>query len=644
VIRHRNEPLVVGATAEATEDVEIPQSPSASKAWSHSGRIDFSRLDSSLQVLFGATLVLFFALLLPWYTFRVVGPRGGIATGSASAMEVGGWRYLIWSLVLLTIVFLFLESVTSFKRPSWLKRYEVLLGVTIADVVLVLVAALATRSAPPHPQGLPVPDAALQTSVGAWIALAAAVAALGAAIAGTGDHGRLRVGGLRVQSPVTGLRSPFVRSAPGVASGTGAVVAGTAIAGAIGAPFDTAVEAPVEPRVVTPGEAAIEAPVEAPPEATEPQVEALVEAPPVEPAVEMPVEASGEAPPVEPAVDAPVEALADAPVEPDLEESVAPAPAAPVEVGGATAAATTAVVGWRRWLRPSRGAPEAAEREDSEAGAFEADMAEADVAEPELAEDAREPLASEAAVADAATTTEPEAVGVEAAVAEQPADVEPAEAGAALAGAGAWYAWQGRHDHGELATVGAGSTDSEARAEMPEQATAVEAPAGAEDAPAPVDEGAYAAVGGAPAAAAEATPSAASKLKERFAKVGPRLAAAAAGIKRMFGVVEEPYPAYDEGPDGEHAAYEAQPEYTEAIPVTGTDYPAAVDHGADRGQYTPIEDWSAEWPDFSGHAGEIHDDEDVQAGDHEAPENAADTSGAPQFHWEAPSLPPAPPL
>lgn len=269
-MRHRTETLVVGATAELPEEADIPQSPSASKAWSHGGQIDFTRLDVSLRVLFATTFALFIALQLPWYTFHIDRPHGP-ATGSASAMAAGGWRYLIWTLVLLTLVFLFLESVTSWKRPGWLKRYEILLGVAVVDLVLVLVAGLAVKGVPPHPRGLPVPDGALQTSFGAWIALILAITALAAAIAGRDESGAIRVAelrvhvaGLRLQSPLTGVRSPFVRTPrEGVGATAGAAAVVETPAGAPPSDGSVTAWAPAEQVVEPAASEAVEAAVPA---------------------------------------------------------------------------------------------------------------------------------------------------------------------------------------------------------------------------------------------------------------------------------------------------------------------------------------------------------------------------------------------
>lgn len=212
-MRRRSEPLVVVAT----DENDIPQSPSASKAWGHSGSIDFTRLDVPLRVSAGATLALFIALQLPWYTFAVPSAKG-VSHGSASAMVAGGWRYVIWGLALATLGVLFLESVTSFKRPSWLPRYEVLMGVAVVNLVLVLIAGVATSAVPPHYHGT-VPSHDLGTSFGVWVALSAAAVAVAAAIAGRNDDGVARLAGLRVQSPVIGLRSPVIwQRAPSAAS------------------------------------------------------------------------------------------------------------------------------------------------------------------------------------------------------------------------------------------------------------------------------------------------------------------------------------------------------------------------------------------------------------------------------------------
>jgi hypothetical protein len=287
-MRHRTEPLVV----EATDANEIPQSPSLAKAWNHSGRIDFRRLDASLLVLGGATLLLFVALQLPWYTFSVPGRRTP-TTGSASAMIAGGWRYVIWAFALATLLLLFLESVTTWKRPSWLRRYEVLLTVAVVDLALVIVAGLVSKGVPPHHAVTVVRSGAIDTAIGAWVALGAAAVAVGAATAGLADNGVARLAGVRVRlpvtgvrSPITGVRSPIIRERP---AGEGAPLAAEASVGvSVGVPVE-------EPAAPVP-EAFVEPVAEPVAEAfAEPAADAFVE-PAVEPVVESAVE-----PVVEPA-------------------------------------------------------------------------------------------------------------------------------------------------------------------------------------------------------------------------------------------------------------------------------------------------------------------------------------------------------
>jgi hypothetical protein len=310
-MRHRSEPLVV----EATDANEIPQSPSMAKAWNHSGRLDFRRLDPSLLVLGAATLLLFVALQLPWYTFSVPG-RKTPTTGSASAMIAGGWRYVIWAFAIATILLLFLESVTTWKRPSWLRRYEVLLTVAVVDLVLVIVAGLVSKGVPPHHAVTVVRSGAIDTAIGAWVALGAAAVAVGAATAGRADNGVARLAGVRVRfpvtgvrSPVTGVRSPIIRARP---AGEGAPVAAEAC-----------VDVPVEGSVAPAAEALAEPTVEPVAEVfVEPALEVFVE-----PALEVFVEPAPEAAAetfVEPAADAFVEPAFEAFVEPAYEPVEAP--------------------------------------------------------------------------------------------------------------------------------------------------------------------------------------------------------------------------------------------------------------------------------------------------------------------------------
>jgi hypothetical protein len=151
------------------------------------GRIDFTRLDVRTRVIGGASLLLFLALEMPWYT---TAPRPGVGglTGSSNAMVAGGWRWLLWAGCLSVVGYVFLESVTSFERPTWLRREETLTAITGLNLLLVLIGALVDS---PLPRLGGTRLATLQsagTSWGAWIALAAATAAAGASLLALRDR------------------------------------------------------------------------------------------------------------------------------------------------------------------------------------------------------------------------------------------------------------------------------------------------------------------------------------------------------------------------------------------------------------------------------------------------------------------------
>jgi len=153
----------------------------AHEPWAPLGRIDFSRLDVTTRVIGGASLVLFLALEMTWYTTAPTSRTAGF-TGSASAMIAGGWRWLLWVGCLSIVGYVFLESVTSFQPPKWLRREETLAAVTGLNLVLVLIGALVDTPLPPLGGARTAAGQSVGTSWGAWIALTAALAASAASL------------------------------------------------------------------------------------------------------------------------------------------------------------------------------------------------------------------------------------------------------------------------------------------------------------------------------------------------------------------------------------------------------------------------------------------------------------------------------
>lgn len=158
---------------------EVPAGP-ARAGWQPVGRVDLARLPATSLAQGAGALLLFLSLQLPWYTVSTAA-----ATGSASAMVAGGWRWLIWLLSLGTVVYLFLRSVTTWRDPPWLsegsRRSQVLAGVAGLNFVLVLIAAFASKAKPPSivplPRGIGV-----GTAIGAYLAVILAIAVLVAAV------------------------------------------------------------------------------------------------------------------------------------------------------------------------------------------------------------------------------------------------------------------------------------------------------------------------------------------------------------------------------------------------------------------------------------------------------------------------------
>jgi hypothetical protein len=150
------------------------------------GRIDFARLNVATRVIGVASLVLFLALEMPWYTTAPAAMTGGLS-GSANAMIAGGWRWLLWLGCLSVVCYVFLEAVTTFRAPKWLRREETLIAVTGLNLVLVLVGILVDAPLPPL-GGRAAAGQSVGTSWGAWISLAAAAAALAASLLALRDR------------------------------------------------------------------------------------------------------------------------------------------------------------------------------------------------------------------------------------------------------------------------------------------------------------------------------------------------------------------------------------------------------------------------------------------------------------------------
>lgn len=152
----------------------------ARAGWQPTGRVDLARLPQTSLAQGAGALLLFLSLQLPWYTFSTTG-----ATGSASAMVAGGWRWLIWLISLGTVVYFFLTSVTTWRDPPWLseggRRSQVLAGVAGLNFVLVLIAAFASKATPPSVVPLPH-GTGVGTAVGAYLAIILALAVLVAAV------------------------------------------------------------------------------------------------------------------------------------------------------------------------------------------------------------------------------------------------------------------------------------------------------------------------------------------------------------------------------------------------------------------------------------------------------------------------------
>jgi hypothetical protein len=174
--------------------------------WAPVGRIDFSRLDVNARVIGAASLVLFLALELPWYTTAPTARAGGF-TGSANAMIAGGWRWLLWIGCLSVAGYVFLEAVTSFRPPKWLRREETLVAVTGLNVLLVLIGVLVDTPLPP-PGGRAAAAQPVGISWGGWISLVAALAALAASLVALRERTPARARDLPVNEAIAYVEPP----------------------------------------------------------------------------------------------------------------------------------------------------------------------------------------------------------------------------------------------------------------------------------------------------------------------------------------------------------------------------------------------------------------------------------------------------
>jgi hypothetical protein len=165
------------------DEFVVTADPDQRAAWVPTGRVDVDRLDTSIRVVGGASLLLFVSLQLPWYTISAaVGSLG--LSGSASAMVAGGWRWILFLLSLAVVVYVFLRSVTSWRDPAWLHRELALVVASVLNLVMVALGAFADKPAPPLSTIAASRAGGVETAWGAWVALFAAVVAVAAAVWG----------------------------------------------------------------------------------------------------------------------------------------------------------------------------------------------------------------------------------------------------------------------------------------------------------------------------------------------------------------------------------------------------------------------------------------------------------------------------
>jgi hypothetical protein len=156
----------VSETRSSGGNTPPPTSPSAPEVTSPQTSIDFRRLGTGDFMAGGATVVVFIALLLPWYSLD------GFST-SALGSGAGGWRFLSLLLTIAIIGYLFARTLVSsgFRLP--LPHWQLLTLSTSINGLIILLAFLIK------------PSGQLSWSFGAYLGLIAAILAIvGSAIRG----------------------------------------------------------------------------------------------------------------------------------------------------------------------------------------------------------------------------------------------------------------------------------------------------------------------------------------------------------------------------------------------------------------------------------------------------------------------------
>lgn len=151
-----------------------PASGSTGRATHSEYKFDVQRWTLSDKVAGVASLVVLISLFLPWFSGSYVS-FGETSGGSESGMDAHGWLWLVFVVALAILAYLVLAAgfqVPPFRSP--LRHDQLLLAATGLNLALVFIGFLL------KPSTYGIEGLSISWSVGAFLALIAAIVAVGA--------------------------------------------------------------------------------------------------------------------------------------------------------------------------------------------------------------------------------------------------------------------------------------------------------------------------------------------------------------------------------------------------------------------------------------------------------------------------------
>jgi hypothetical protein len=167
---------VAGNTSPVTDTPAwTPASGSTGQATAHSEyKFDAQRWTLSDKVTGVASFVVLISLFLPWFSGSYVS-IGASSSGSESGTDAHGWLWLVFVVVLAILAYLVIAAgfrVLPFRSP--LRHDQLLLAATSLNLALVFIGFLL------KPSTYGIEGLSISWSVGAFLALIAAIVAVGA--------------------------------------------------------------------------------------------------------------------------------------------------------------------------------------------------------------------------------------------------------------------------------------------------------------------------------------------------------------------------------------------------------------------------------------------------------------------------------